>query len=315
MACTKYVITNTNSKSVYFNYQECTDFNWNYQTEIKPNQTLNVWFVNGTFSYAGSGLVIDNYGDFPPVDVVSATPTQTPTMTPTQTKTPTPTPTNSVTPTNTPTTSQTQTPTASVTPTPTITPTNSRTAFSVYSGSSSSDACNQFSSLVTIYGDYVLFDENIQFFDSANGSVTTDMTGFYNYNHVVVELDSAGVTQGAFSVCPSMTPTPSITPSITPTSTITPTVTQTPTQTIGYYTYSLGYDVSSSANACTDFSSAPSDYYAPVSNGPGPNVGEVIYSDNGLSSPAADGYYSNGTAWYRITGGSGEITSADPNGC
>lgn len=305
MSCKKYVITNTNTKSVYFNYQECTDYNWNYQTEIKPNQVLNVWLIDGTFTYAGSGLVIDDYGDFPPVDVVTQTPTTSPTTTPTP----------SVTATNTPTTTQTQTPTASVTPTPTLTPTNSRTAFSVYSGASSSDACNQFSSLVTIYGDYVTFDENTAFFNSANGSVSIDMTGFYNYNQVVVELDSDGVTQGAFSICPSMTPTPSITPTITPTTTVTPTVTQTPTQTIGYYIYSLGYDASSATTACTDFSSSPTDYYAPVSGGPGPNVGEVLYSDSGLTTEASDGYYSNGVGWFNITGGAGLITSADPNGC
>jgi hypothetical protein len=30
---------------------------------------------------------------------------------------------------------------------------------------------------------------------------------------------------------------------------------------------------------------------------------------------APDGFYSNGIGWYEISGGNGQITSADPDGC
>ncbi len=113
---------------------------------------------------------------------------------------------------------------------------------------------------------------------------------------------------GAFSLCASPTPTPTITPTTTVTPTLTPTSTVTPTPSIGYYTYSLGYDASSASTACSDFSSSPSNYYAPLVDGPGPNVGEVLYSNTSTTIPVSNGYYSNGVDWFLVTGGSGVIT-------
>jgi hypothetical protein len=95
--------------------------------------------------------------------------------------------------------------------------------------------------------------------------------------------------------------------------TMTPTPTMTPTATFGYYTYSLGTGVTS-FDACT-YVGLPVDVYAPVAGGIGPNLDEYIYIDTLLSIPAPDGYYSNGTAWYNVTGGLGQITTSDPNGC
>jgi hypothetical protein len=220
----------------------------------------------------------------------------------------TPTPTTTVTPTT------TITPTPTLTPTTTVTPTQARFEFVSSSGASAYDACHVGSS-VSIWGDVSNFDQNAQFYDSATGPVTTDMAGFYSYNGVVTEVDSDGAQLGAFSLCASPTPTPTVTPTASITPTVTPTLTPTPTQTIGYYTYSLGYDAASSATACSDFGSSPSNYYAPLVGGPGPNVGEFLYTDSATTVTAPNGYYSNGVAWYQITGGAGEVTSTDPNGC
>ena len=235
--------------------------------------------------------------------------TPTTTITPTSTETPTPTPTvtATVTPTITPTTTQTPT------------PTQARFEFVSSSGASAYDACHVGSS-VSIWGDVSNFDQNAQFYDSATGPVTTDMAGFYSYNGVVTEVDSDGAQLGAFSLCASPTPTPTVTPTASITPTVTPTLTPTPTQTIGYYTYSLGYDAASSATACSDFGSSPSNYYAPLVGGPGPNIGEILYTDSDLTTPASNGYYSNGIAWYLIddTQGTltpGKVVSVDPNGC
>jgi hypothetical protein len=210
----------------------------------------------------------------------------------------------------TPTVTSTVTPTTTITPTPT----NARFSFSTTSGATGYEACHGGSS-ITIWGDESLFDQNTIFYDSASGPTTTDMAGFYSYNGVVTEVDSDGSQLGAFSLCASPTPTPTVTPTASITPTVTPTLTPTPTQTIGYYTYSLGYDAASSATACSDFGSSPSNYYAPLVGGPGPNIGEFLYTDSSTSTPAPNGYYSNGVAWYQITGGAGEITSTDPNGC
>jgi hypothetical protein len=118
----------------------------------------------------------------------------------------------------------------------------------------------------------------------------------------VTEIDSDGTQVGIFTACSSLpTPTP------------TPTVTQTPTQTFAWYTYSLG--TGSTANAACI--ATPQTIYGSVAGGVGPNVGEYLYEASGrpLTDVVPDGFYSNGTAWYQVTGGLGQITSSDPNGC
>ena len=442
MACSKYTLTNTGSSIVNFSYQRCDDAMWEYQVELNPNQTKNIWLLNTTYSSAfPNSIVLVNLGVFPPV-ALTPTPTSTPTNTPTNTQTPTntasqtptntPTPTNTSTPTqtptNTPTNTQTGTPTETPTntttptpsetptntptntstptptptdptpvrypfyniphsevsfedtcsgitlpatlngenpvfgdntlfygcptgfcpevnligwyvesgivyeldsaglvlnfsscgPTPTPTPTNTETPtstptntptptsplqeFSVTSGTTSNEACNSVSSL-SLYAFNPTFDQNTQFYNEPTGSVTIDLTGFYSDGSSVTELDSTGLQLNAFVLCGAL-------PTITPT----PTMTQTPTATFGYYTYSLGTG-STSNDACTDFGSAPNTIYGTVAGGIGPNVGEYLYFNTGLTIPVIDGYYSNGTAWYNVTGGLGQITSSDPNGC
>ena len=139
MACSKYTLTNTGSTLVNFNYRRCDDSLWEYQVELNPNQTKNIWLIDNTYSIASSfknSVSLVNQGVFPlvsatqtPTPTNTPTPTQTPTQTqtPTNTSTPTNTPTNTETPTNTPTPTNTETPTNTPTPTNTETPTNTPT--------------------------------------------------------------------------------------------------------------------------------------------------------------------------------------------
>jgi hypothetical protein len=374
MACSKYILTNTGSTLVNFSYRRCDDSLWDYQVELLPNQTKNIWVIDGTYTVASafkSSIVLVNLGGFPPISA-SSTPTPTPTPTPTNTPTPsvtatntptatqtptntptntgtqTPTPTQTVTPTNTetqtPTPTNTGTPTQTVTPTntgtptqtptptntgtPTQTPTNTETPtqtvtptntgtptqtptptsplqiFSVTSATTSNDACENGVS-TTIYAFNPLFDNNTQFYNDPSGVVTTNMTGFYSDGTSVTEIDSDGSQVGSFTACSSLlTPTP------------TPTLTQTPTSTFAWYTYSLGTG-STANNACTAFSSSPQTIYGSIAGGIGPNIGEFLYQTAArpLTDVVPDGYYSNGTAWFEVTGGLGEVTSSDPNGC
>ena len=120
MACSKYILTNTGSTIVTFNYRRCDDGMWSYQVELEPNQTKNIWLVNNTYSSANVTIVVVNEGAFPPAGA-TPTPTPTPTNTPTVSTTPTNTPTNTATPTNTSTVTQTPTDTPSETPTQTPT--------------------------------------------------------------------------------------------------------------------------------------------------------------------------------------------------
>jgi hypothetical protein len=126
-------------------------------------------------------------------------------------------------------------------------------------------------------------------------------------------LNSTGVVIGSVQLC-SLVPTPTPTPTGTSAVTPTPTGTPAPTPTRGYYQYSLG--TGSTPNlACIDFSGAPNTIYGTVSGGPGPNIEEFLYYNSGLTIPVADGFYSNGTAVFEVTGGSGQITAVDPSGC
>jgi hypothetical protein len=337
MACSKYTLTNTGSTIVNFNYRRCDDSMWEYQVELQQNQTKNIWLINGTYSIApsfSSNVVLVNNGAYPTV-LPTHTPTGTPASTPTQTPTPTQTgtaavtPTPSVTPTstaavtptptntNTPTQTQTgtasvtssPTPTATNTPTVTNTPTQTRFTFAITSGATSNVACDT-GAAGTIYGDEPIFNNNTQFYNSLTGPVSINMTGYYANSGVVVLLNTNGFETGGYTLC-SILPTLTQTPTVTQTPTNTSTSTPTPTPTIGYYTYSFGYDASSTVTAC---SATPSNYYLSPSDNP-LSIGDTIWTNTALSTPASNGYYSDGIGWYLVTGGAGVIGSSDPNGC
>ena len=363
MSCSKYTLTNTGSTIINFNYRRCDDSMWEYQIELNPNQTKNIWLIDGTYSiapsYLSSVVLVDN-GVFPPiVPTLTATQTQTPTptqsqtptttpsqtptqtstatqtptpsttttltATPTQTETSTPTPTTTTTLTATPTQTETSTPTPTNTPsntatltpsntatlTPSPTPTLSRILFaSVYSGSTNLDTCGNIGGkVINVYGNNSSFDLVTNFGLDGQG-LSPAGPGFLEYNNLVVEIDSNGDTVGFSNICPTLTPTPTNTS--TPTQTPTHTPTTTPTR--AYYQYSLG--TGSTANdACIDYSSAPNTIYGTVLGGPGPNIGEYLYYNSGLTTPVANGYYSNGTAVFVVSGGIGQVTAVDPTGC
>jgi hypothetical protein len=326
MACSKYTLTNTGSTIVNFNYRRCDDSLWEYQVELNPNQTKNIWVINGTYTIAPvyqSIVSLVNQGTFPPISE-TATPTPTPSITPSNTPTgtaavtptpsntptgtaavtPTPTSTLTATPTETPTNTPTETPSVTSTPTPTVTPTSPLQVFSTFSGTSQQGACNS-STSITLYAFNSLFDNNTQFYNEPSGVVSINLAGYYKNSNSVVQLNSNGTKVGDFTLCSSVpTPTPTLTQ------------TQTPTQTFAWYTYSLGTG-STSNDACTAYGISPRTIYGTIAGGSGPNVGEYLYSTSGrpLTNVVPDGFYSNGTAWYHVTGGAGQITSSDPNGC
>ena len=144
MACSKYTLTNTGTTVINFNYRRCDDAMWQYQIELYPNETKNIWLMNNTFSIAplfNTSIVLTDEGVFPPVYATptpTPTPSITPSITPTQTTTATVTPTNSgtpaETPTNTPTPNPTSTPTATLGLTPTATETQTPTPTETVTG-------------------------------------------------------------------------------------------------------------------------------------------------------------------------------------
>lgn len=131
---------------------------------------------------------------------------------------------------------------------------------------------------------------------------------------------STPINTGTPTVTPTNTETPTSTPINTTTPTVTPTVTNTSspqvTPTIGYFTFTLGSG-STEIDACNNYYSSSITLYAPLSGGSNLNVGETIYEDASPtpSVPTIDGYYSNGSITYLVSGGTGMIISLDPNGC
>ena len=155
--CIRYTITNDSANlSAVISYNRCSDNQLIDDYQIKPGDTIRIWFVEDTFSSTFLPfLEFDSSEIWPLTPTASETPTPTPglsaTATPTPTETPgltasetptptptptetttgmTPTPTQTITETPTNTATQTNTPTITSTPTVTSTPTNTPTVTS-----------------------------------------------------------------------------------------------------------------------------------------------------------------------------------------
>jgi hypothetical protein len=287
-----------------------------------------------------------------PTPTQTETQTQTPTPTQTETQTQTPTPTQTETPTMTPTNTETPTPTPTSTP-PTRTSFSTNfannpfdacgglsTPITLYGVEPLFDANTQFydtafgpnsgANLTGFYefnGYYWELDSNgVTIGSYGTCNLITQTPTPTNTNTPTVTPTNTETPTNTPSETPTNTPTETQTPTPTETPTNTPTETQTPTPTptetvtptpsFAYYTYSLGSGATEN-DACVAFASSPDTVYGSVAGGIGPNIGETLYSESGVPPTVTvpDGYYSNGTAWFIVSGGAGLITSTDPNGC
>jgi hypothetical protein len=107
------------------------------------------------------------------------------------------------------------------------------------------------------------------------------------------------------------TPTPTTTTTLTASQTPTETSTPTPTPTPFNYSFELGSgDTQNGACSATSTS-----LYTTRSQGPTIEVGDELYLDALTTIPAPNGYYSDGTNWYLVSGGNGEVSFKDDNGC
>ena len=243
MACKKSIIKNNSSTSIgVINYTRCSDYLNMNNHEVLENETINVWYVDGTYSTASKNIQIISTIDWPPP--ITQTPSITPSVTPSYGATPTP----SVTSTVTPTTTVTPTVTSTVTPTRTQTPTPTRPVFtitSLSSGATSLDACSS-SSLQTYYsntaigfwttGTTIYLDSNFTTpifatYLSDSGGLPGNTIWQTDGSGNIILIDSCPAPTPSATRTPTPTPTPTITPTITPTNTVTPTVTETPTNT------------------------------------------------------------------------------------
>jgi hypothetical protein len=241
-----------------------------------------------------------------PEPTITATPTSTPTptITPTNTSTQTPTATTTETPTNTPTNTQTSTQTSTPTQTPTTTTTLTATPTQTSSSTPTPTTTTTLTATPTQTSS-----------PTPTPSVTSTGTNTPTPTRTPTQTPTTTTT---LTASPTQTTSATPTPSVTATKTQTPTVTSTPTNTPtvsptrAFFTYTL----SSGATAYDACFGTSQTYYGPASQGTSLNVGEFIYLNSALTQPVPNNYYSSGgTRWFLTTGGAGQITTADPNGC
>jgi hypothetical protein len=106
-------------------------------------------------------------------------------------------------------------------------------------------------------------------------------------------------------ITPTPTPTPSSTSTTQNTPTPTPTPTSTPPNSYGLYSYSLSSG-STYLEACSNHSIHTDTYW--INNGGSLQIGNSLCQNANCLTPALDGYYSDGTNWYQVSGGAGAIT-------
>ena len=272
--CIRAAITNPlTTKSAVISYNRCSDNQLIDDYQIKPGDTIRIWFVEDTFSSTFSPFLdFDSSEIWPLTPTASETPTPTPGLSATATPTPTETPgvTASETPTPTPTPTETTTgitptPTQTITPTPTETP-----------GVTSSETPTP-----------------------TPTETTTGMTPTPTQTITSTPTETPAVTA-------SETPTPTVTE--TPTETPTPTASSiSPIQGFFFTIQEVGPDVVLSGTGSADLASLTLD--GPYSHGGTfitPNQGFFA-----VGTPASNGYYSGATLSSPVLFGSGSITIAD----
>ena len=65
MACKKSTITNTASSIIVISYTRCDDNFVVNNYEIQENETVNIWYVDGTFRTAFVNVTLTNTVDWP----------------------------------------------------------------------------------------------------------------------------------------------------------------------------------------------------------------------------------------------------------
>jgi hypothetical protein len=191
-------------------------------------------------------------------------------------------------------------PSSTPTPTPTLTPTPTITASPTIGLPTSTPTSSETQTPTP----------SITSSQTPTPSITSSQTPTVTPSITSSETPTPTITS---SETPTPTPTSSETPTPTPTSsetpTPTPTLTQTPTPI--NYQFELGYGFTPN-DSCSSTETA---FYGSRSGGPTLEVSEILYTNTQATSPAPDGYYSDGTILYIVSGGLGEIIAKYNSGC
>lgn len=102
------------------------------------------------------------------------------------------------------------------------------------------------------------------------------------------------------------TAAPTTTTTTTTTTAAPTTTTTTTTTTLSYVTFTLAFSTISGAQACSDYPTLnTTQYYATA--GSTLTTGTIIYTDIALTTPAANGFYSNGVNFWNTGAGAGNL--------
>ena len=246
--------------------------------------------------------------EFGNLNVYNSTPTTTTTTT---TTTIPPTTTTTTTTTTIAPTTTTTTTTTTIAPTTTTTTTTTTlpasTAFNLQpSAISQADACTNYpSGLVTYFATFgsTLIDGTILYTDN---TLTTPIADGYYSNGTNSWLTSGGngiLANQSACIIPTTTTTTTTSTTLPPTTTTTTTTTTLPASTA----FNLQPSAISQADACTNYPSGLVTYFATF--GSTLIDGTILYTDNTLTTPIADGYYSNGTNSWLTSGSNGILAS------
>jgi hypothetical protein len=132
------------------------------------------------------------------------------------------------------------------------------------------------------------------------GNVTIDTIGQLKVGSVNVQAAYVGSEQ----VFPTGTTT------TTTTTTSTTTTTTTGGTPVGY---TLAYSTIDGPTACSNYPTIDTNiYYAAPGSPLTPTTGVIIYIDGALTTPAPNGFYSNGTNYWNTGAGSGNLQNETP---
>lgn len=259
-----------------------------------------------------------------PTTTTTSTTTSTTTETPTTTTTST-TSTTTIPPTTTTTSTTTIPPTTTTTSTTTSTTTAAPTVYSYsiwtlsdstspYDGAdSAANACTFLtpSSLgveVIVYSTSATFQNGMTLFtDIALSTAFVSAAAPNNYFRYDTNSFRYSSSVTELTACPATTTTTtSTTTSTTTEAPTTTTSTTTSTTTIGYVSFNLAYSITSGAEACSDYPTLNTTlYYAAL--GSTLTTGTIIYTDTALTTPAPNGFYSDGTNYWNTSAGAGNL--------
>lgn len=274
----------------------------------------------GTYNqnYAFGDLNVYN----PTIVTTTTTTTTTTTIAPTTTTT---TSTTTAAPTTTSTTSTTTT-AAPTTTTSTTTTTTTNLVYSQFtlgfSALNGNDSCAEFviapTSYYAVSGTIVLVNGTILYTDTS--LTTLAPNGYYSNggdnwaiaggNGTLSTQTACGLTTTTTTTTTTAAPTTTSTTTTTTTAaptTTTTTSTTTSTTTIAFSTFFLQGSTIDQANACATYPSSLVAYY--TSFGSTLTNGTIIYIDSALTTPAPDGYYSDGTSSWATNSSNGILNS------